>query len=194
MGFGFMMRKSKHEDEEMRRRRGHEENPWHSHHPDFDDDAKAMEMRRRRGHEENPWHSHHPDFGDDDEDMEMRRRRSHYYPDEDRKRMGYVRDTHDDLRATLHDISHKLDKALEGGYASVKTLAPNLEGVLDDAAALLEDCPKTWEPYLKHKDYLGIAKMEGTELLRAIEAKKPKEAMRKELVHTVAALLQLASA
>lgn len=170
MGFGFMMRKAMPE-EEMRRRSMMDEK---HHYPD-------EEMRRRtRSHDTDTW----PQMD------EMRRRtRSEHLP------MGYVHhreDDEDDLRAMLKDLHHKLDKVMESGYASTKQLAPNLEGVLEDAVDLLENCPKTWEPYLKHKDYLGIVKMEGTELLRAVEARKSKEGMRKELVHTIAALLQLA--
>lgn len=181
MSFGFMMRKA--EPEEMRRRtRSEEAHGFASdmqHYPD-------EEMRRRTRSE---YEAHYP------QEHEMRRRtRSE---DDAPRHMGYVHHSDDDtteLRAMLKDLHHKLDKAMESGYASTKKLAPNLEGVLEDATDLLENQPKTWVPYIKQKDYVGIARMEGKELLEAIEAKKSAKDMRKELVHTIAALLQLLEA
>lgn len=211
MGIGFMMLAGnrhtgdRHEDMEARRRRGEMDYPSpHMYH----DDWHEMDRRRRsRGmYEDDTFYPGMEDHYDEesrrgrarsydegshyDEESRRGRPRSHY---DEPQRMGYVRDERDDMRAMMHDISKKLDKVARSGYASVKKLAPNLEGVLEDATEVMQEHPKTWLPYIQKHDYAGIAKMEGKELLSAIEAKKPAHEIRKELVHTIAALLQFAS-
>lgn len=154
------------------------------------------EMRRRRAFMP----------GDDEDDMEMRRRRRSAYdnhypvdPNEEMRRRRMMDEGHEigfghphpmeEMRAEMHHMRKELDELKGKGYASVKKLAPNLEGVLDDAADLLERHPQTWDMYMQRKDYRGIAKMEGKELLDALEAGKSAKDVRKELVHTIAALL-----
>lgn len=180
-------------DMEMRRRRRMEAT-WPL--GDMDED---MEMRRRR-------RSFMP--GDDEDDMEMRRRRRSSYdnhypsdPNEEMRRRRMMDEGREigfghphpleDMRAEMHEMRKTLDGIKEKGYASVKKLAPNLEGVLEDASKVLEHHPQTWDMYMQRKDYRGIAKMEGKELLDALEAGKSPKEIRKELVHTIAALLQM---
>ena len=129
----------------------------------YEDAMIDNEARRRRNRGVQDW-------GDSEEDMEMRRRR--------RGQMGF-------------DISPK--EAMQDGYASVKKLAPNLEGVLEDAVSVASNPPQTWPPYLQRGDVHGIAKMEGKELMKALEEHKPAKDIRKELVHTIAALMLLVS-
>lgn len=82
---------------------------------------------------------------------------------------------------------------IKQGMASVKKLDPRLDSVLESATKVLENPPSTWAQYQHRKDFAGIAKMEGKELLAALEARKPMQEIRKELTHTIAALFQLVS-
>lgn len=148
-------------------------------------DAPEEMRRRTRGmmHEDEMAHG-------DEYENEMRRgrrTRSEYEPESNRQ-IGY--DTfHTDATEMrggmkgLKDGTHEMGKSVP--------LDPSMESVLESADALLKSPPPTWVAYLHKKDYLGIAKMEGKELMRALEAKKPAKEIRKELVHTMAALLQL---
>lgn len=168
-----------HEEMEMRRRRRSA--------MDYGDDYDDMEMRRRRRSEMYPWDTqdtHRPmPWGDTADEMEMRRRR--------RSEMGFdVRPNEwDDIRTEMHHLKKKVDELAGSGYASVKKLAPNLEGVFEDATKIIQNPPSTWPMYLQRRDYKGIAKMEGKELMAALESGKGAKDIRKELVHTVAALL-----
>ncbi|MBD5585208.1 MAG: hypothetical protein HDQ88_09000 [Clostridia bacterium] len=116
-----------------------------------------------------------------------RRTRGEYEPESNRQ-IGY--DTfHTDATEMRGGMKPLKDGAHEMGKAV--PLDPSMESVLESADALLKSPPPTWVAYLHKKDYLGIAKMEGKELMRALEDKKPAKEIRKELVHTMAALLQL---
>lgn len=140
---------------------------------------------------------------------EMRRRRTRaeqhmpyddvHWPVEETRRMGYIDDRrgrrsraeHDDeMLAMMHELKEGYED-LKRGMASAKKLDPHMEALLETATGVLESPPSTWEPYVKKRDYLGIAKMEGKELLAALEAHKPVKDIRKELSHTLAALMQL---
>lgn len=168
--------RSYYDDDEMDMRRGRPR----SHH---DDD---MDMRRRtRGAEDafypwmdNPHHMYMP---------------HHHYMPEHERRIGFDgrRDEMDELRAEMHHLKHEHEK-LKKGYASFKELAPNMEGVLEDAAHLIHNPPETWSAYMKRGDLAGIARMETKELVAALEVKRPPKELRKEFVHTIAALMQLA--
>lgn len=196
MGFALMLGHrlgDNREDMELRRRRRSAEDtyPW-------GDTADEMEMRRRRRSEAN---NH---WGDPEEEMEMRRmRRSAMDFGDDyvememrrwRNEMGF--DTRqnemDEMRAEMHRLKKKVGELAGSGYASVKKLAPNLEGVLDDATKVIQNPPSTWPMYLQKHDYKGIAKMEGKELMAALESGKAPKDIRKELAHTVAALMLMA--
>lgn len=181
------------EDMELRRRRRSAEDtyPW-------GDTADEMEMRRRRRSEaNNHWGGPEEememrrmrrsamDFGDDCVEMEMRRRRNEMGFDTRQNEM-------DEMRAEIHRLKKKVGELAGSGYASVKKLAPNLEGVLDDATKVIQNPPSTWPMYLQKHDYKGIAKMEGKELMAALESGKAPKDIRKELVHTVAALMLMA--
>lgn len=196
MGFTLMLGHrlgDNREDMELRRRRRSAEDtyPW-------GDTADEMEMRRRRRSEaNNHWGDPEEememrrmrrsamDFGDDYAEMELRRRRNEMGFDTRQNEM-------DEMRAEVHRLKKKVGELAGSGYASVKKLAPNLEGVLDDAAKVIQNPPPTWPMYLQKHDYKGIAKMEGKELMAALESGKAPKDIRKELVHTAAALMLMA--
>lgn len=121
-----------------------------------------------------------------DDDIESRRGR--------RSRSTY--EMNDDMNM-LMDMVHDLKKGQEhlkhGMVDSMKKLDPRMASLLETATGVLENPPSTWGAYMKRGDFLGIAKMEGKELLSALEAHKPIKDIRKELSHTLAALMQLAS-
>lgn len=127
-----------------------------------------------------------------DDDYEARRRtRAEMEP----RRMGFSHpDPMDELVDMLHDIKRGQEHLKQGFAAAAKKLDPHMEALLETATTVLDDPPSTWEPYVKRQDYFGIAKMEGKELLTALEEHKPVKDIRKELSHTLAALLQLAAA
>lgn len=102
-------------------------------------------------------------------------------------------DPMDTIMNMLHEVKQGQEH-IKQGMAYAKKLDPRLEGVLESATKVLENPPSTWAQYQHRKDYAGIAKMEGKELLAALEAKKPIQDIRKELTHTIAALFQLVSA
>lgn len=204
MGIGlmFMPRQNgdSESDMEMRRRRRSEMN-WplgeYRRSPgderDMDDLRQRMddmqrrmeenEMRRRRARSE--YDDYEPRRARSEDDPEMRRRRTRF--------------EYDNYEPEMHDMPHMgyvkhAGEAMEKGYASTKELAPNMEGVLEDAAKILKEHPKTWLPYIKSHDLAGIARMEIKELVQALESGKTGKDLRKELVHAIAALFQLETA
>lgn len=50
--------------------------------------------------------------------------------------------------------------------------------------------PETWDEYLQKKDFAGIVSMESKELLEELKQKKLPKEIKKELTHTLAALLR----
>lgn len=178
---------------EMRRRRsrgGYEDH--------FGDDPAEMRRRSRGAYEDN--------WGDDSEMRRGRRARSAW--DDSESRMDEMRRRSmrgdDDMtdRHMGYDTSEHMPMEARGGMSGLKQgtqqlgkavpLDPSMESVLEAATKVLDTPPATWVAYLHKKDYLGIAKMEGKELMQALEAKKPAKEIRKELIHTMAALMQLA--
>lgn len=66
-----------------------------------------------------------------------------------------------------------------------------MSNMLEDAMGVIQSPPKTWEPFVQKKDWTGIAKMEVKELQRALDSGKSPMEIKKELSHTVAALLKM---
>lgn len=83
----------------------------------------------------------------------------------------------------LEHLDSKLSK-----HSLEKQLAPQLKGVLEDAVSVMRNPPASWHSYLKSRDTCGIAHMEVGELIKALEEHKSSHEIRKELVHTLAAL------
>lgn len=177
------------------------------------------EMRRRTRGYASPLHDEH-DMEDrrrtrSEHDVEDRRRtrseHEHHYPNDDvhwpveARQIGFTgepphHDSHyippydpmNKIMDMLHDVKQGQEH-IKKGMASAMKLDPRLEGVLESAVSVMENPPSTWAQYQHRKDFIGIAKMEGKELLAALEARKPMQDIRKELTHTIAALFQLVS-
>lgn len=64
-------------------------------------------------------------------------------------------------------------------------------GVAESVFGVVASPPETWTEYLKKADFAGIAKMEFGELMKAVQEKKPLPALKKEIMHTAAALLMV---
>lgn len=177
MGVSLMMLARPSRSRENDYARGYADAVSAMHHP-WGDPEEDMEMRRRRrSHHDMPW-------GDPEEDMEMRRRRMHHPwgdPEEDmemRRRRGHMPDW--------------MDKPRQIGFTAKATpLDPALESVLENAEHVMQSPPETWAPYKRQKDFKGIVKMEVQELVKALEQGKSAKDIKKELTHTVAALMQL---
>lgn len=121
---------------------------------------------------------------------------AHEYPVEDRR--GRRSRGEDDSRVDMlmdmmHDLKTEHEHLKRGMASSMKKLDPHMTALLETATSVMENPPSTWDAYMKREDYLGIAKMEGKELLTALEAHKPVKDIRKELSHTLAALMMLAT-
>lgn len=130
-----------------------------------------------------------------------RRARSEYMPWDDREPYGGIHWPVEMRRIgfgepdepRMHHGKGGMTRSQEQmGRSVMDELDPHMEGLLESAMGVLDEPPSTWKAYTQRSDYLGIAKMEGKELLNALEAHKPVKDIRKELTHTLAALLQLA--
>lgn len=120
-----------------------------------------------------------------------------------RRHIGFIDGTEDShapqfpvhaVMEMMKEIRDAQQNIMRGMGEFKQTLDPRLDGVLESAMRVLDHPPITWEPYLEKHDYHALAKMEGKELLSALEAKKPMKDIRKELTHTIAALFKMASA
>lgn len=194
MGISLMMTSRRSRSREDDYARGYEDammrvnNHW-------GDPEEEMEMRRRR---RSAMHypeeemrrgrrsSMHYPWGDPEEDMEMRRgRRSAMHhpwgdPEEDMEmRRG--------RRVSMDDYMPRQI----GFTAKSVPLDPSMESVLEHADHILQSPPETWKPYVQRKDFKGVVKMEVQELMKALEQGKSPKDIKKELTHTVAALMQL---
>lgn len=69
-------------------------------------------------------------------------------------------------------------------------LVKKLEEVFTEAVDIASNPPGTWEEYLRKKDFAGIVSMESKELLEALKQKKLPKEVKKELTHTLAAILR----
>lgn len=170
-------------DEMRRRTRGYSP---HQHHEDYDE---VENRRRRRTRGEYDGHDMPKD------DVHWPIGFTHEYPVEDRRRR--TRGEDDDRVDMLMDMVHSLKEGQEhikrGMVSTAQKLDPRMAALLETATGVMENPPSTWDAYMKRADYLGIAKMEGKELLSALEAHKPIKDIRKELSHTLAALMMLAT-
>lgn len=170
-------------DEMRRRTRGY------GFYPDYDasGDMEARRGRRARSEYTDPDMPHN--------DVHWPIGFAHEYPVEDRRRRarGEEDDRVDMLMDMMHDLKAEHEHLKQGMASSMQKLDPRLVAVLETATGVMENPPSTWDAHMKRMDYLGIAKMEGKELLSALEAHKPVKEIRKELSHTLAALLMLAT-
>lgn len=173
-----------HYDDDMDMRRGRPRSSY----------DEEMEMRRRARSMENPQHGMHPLSHDGFVPYGLYMPSGHHHEeDPQQRRIGFDgrQDEMTELRAEMQHLKKEHEK-LKKVYASFKELAPNMEGVLEDAAQLIHNPPETWSTYMKRGDLAGIARMETKELVAALDSKRPPKELRKEFVHTIAALMQLA--
>lgn len=69
-------------------------------------------------------------------------------------------------------------------------LVEKLEKLFNEAVDVAANPPETWDEYLQKKDFAGIVSMESKELLEELKQKKLPKEIKKELTHTLAALLR----
>lgn len=139
------------------------------------------------------------------EESEMRRRMMEdsrgYMPDENhylrsvgRRGVRSVEQPEDHYPPMGHSpqpigfAEHKVERHMK---SMTESLDPRLAGVLEEATEVMDNPPDTWAPYIHRGDFAGILKMEGKELITALEARKPLKDIKKELTHTLAALFKL---
>lgn len=67
----------------------------------------------------------------------------------------------------------------------------HIPDIVGAAVEVIGNPPDTWPSYLRGEDYIGIFRMEGNELIQAVEGGKPLRAVDRELTHTTAAMLLL---
>lgn len=222
-GYADAMRRARamrDEEDEMRRRSRshHEEEPDMRRTRTVQDDYMERQKPSRSygsigGYEEDEMRRRSRSMYEDDEPDMRRGRRSRSmheeYDEPDMRRGRRSRSEHDwpmpwnkwgdedeprKIGFSAHGGMEKMGKGVaEQGMAASKIIDPRLEAILEDAVKVMENPPHTWEAYLKHKQYDGIARMEGKELMQALEEGKDAKDVKKELVHTIAALFMLMS-
>lgn len=69
-------------------------------------------------------------------------------------------------------------------------LIEKLEKLFNEAVEVASNPPETWDEYLQKKDFASIVSMESKELLDELKQKKLPKEIKKELTHTIAALLR----
>lgn len=74
---------------------------------------------------------------------------------------------------------------------ALSSLIPSLPGLAEQVFNVVASPPGTWADYLKKQDFSGIAKMEFSELLKAVQEGKPLPDLKKEIFHTLAGLLMV---
>lgn len=180
------------EDMDMRKRRA-------AYSDGYDDGRRDAEREMRR-HARSHWDENPEDRRGSrshwDKEPEDRRATYAYGGDDvpEARQIGFVSpEERKEMRMMMHDMREMHDSMMKSGKASVKKLAKPLESVLDDAVEIIDNPPSTWKKYLEKGDVAGIVKMEGKELLEALESGKAPHEVRKEFTHTMAALLQMVS-
>lgn len=76
-----------------------------------------------------------------------------------------------------------------GQGGSVDKLTEKVEELIGEAFEVAKNPPDTWKQYLEQKNPAGIVSMEAEELKKAL-GKGDKKGARKEIVHTLAAILR----
>lgn len=69
-------------------------------------------------------------------------------------------------------------------------LAEKLEELFSEAVEIAANPPDTWKDYLRKKDYAGIVGMESKELLEELKKNKLPKDLKKEITHTLAAIIR----
>lgn len=69
-------------------------------------------------------------------------------------------------------------------------LTEKLEELFSEAVEIAANPPDTWKDYLRKKDYAGIVGMESKELLEELKKNKLPKDLKKEITHTLAAIIR----
>lgn len=69
-------------------------------------------------------------------------------------------------------------------------LTEKLEELFSEAVEIAANPPDTWKDYLRKKDYAGIVGMESKELLDELKKNKLPKDLKKEITHTLAAIIR----
>lgn len=112
-----------------------------------------------------------------------------------RSEMRALMDDYNEMRAHLGSMKEQMGSVMTAFDASLKPVLNKLDGaapeLIESAVQVLKQPPHTWGEYLSKKDYAGILNMEFGELKKALDAKKPASALKKEMTHTLAAMLKM---
>lgn len=134
---------------------------------DHEEQGDPWESRRGTRNEYQPQHS----YG--------------YYPPDPQRMMMRMHE--------LEKEKKQLEQAMQN-MPMVHEMNPELIGKLEDlfneAVEVASNPPETWDEYLQKKDFAGIVSMESKELLDELKQKKLPKEIKKELTHTIAALLR----
>lgn len=168
--------------------------------------ADAMRRARQMRDEEDEMRRRSRSMHEDEPDMRRGRRSRSFYDEEDNEpdmRRGRRSrseapwdkwgDEDEHRKIGFHADGGEHEKGGDIHGMASKVIDPRLESILEDAVKVMENPPHTWEAYLKRKQYDGIARMEGKELMEALEEGKAAKDIKKELVHTIAALFMIMS-
>ena len=109
----------------------------------------------------------------------------------------------DEIRARKAELSRELTELerMEIAHSGAESWTPRkmrasrsledmLEDMMESAIFVSMDPPDTWGPYLKDKDMAGIIEMESKELVDALKKHAPAADVRREIAHTLAAMLR----
>lgn len=168
--------------------------------------ADAMRRARQMRDEEDEMRRRSRSMHEDEPDMRRGRRSRSFYDEEDNEpdmRRGRRSrseapwdkwgDEDEHRKIGFHADGGEHEKGGDIHGMASKIIDPRLESILEDASKVMENPPHTWEAYLKRKQYDGIVRMEGKELMEALEEGKDAKDIKKELVHTIAALFMIMS-
>lgn len=96
----------------------------------------------------------------------------------------------DEERAHLEHAMKSMESSIPMMDDMNPELVEKLESVFGEAVAIASDPPETWNKYIEKEDYAGIVGMESKELVDALKQKKLPKEVKKELTHTLAAILR----
>lgn len=102
--------------------------------------------------------------------------------------IGMLLERMDEMEAHL---GKKMDdmQGQMGQGGSIDKLTEKVEELVGEALEVAKNPPDTWKQYLEQKNPAGIVSMEAEELKKALQ-KGDKKGAKKEIVHTLAAILR----
>lgn len=97
-------------------------------------------------------------------------------------------DRMDEMEAHLGKKMEEMQGQMGQG-GSIDQLTEKVEELVGEALEVAKNPPDTWKQYLEQKNPVGIVTMESEELKKALQ-KGDKKGAKKEIVHTLAAILR----